>query len=141
MSSPEVWTNHSTRSDRSYSVPIVAELDLLALLERHVELYNDAVASGDFGPLLATFGRQAVMSFDDVPLGPFRGLVEIRNAYATRTFTDTMALIDMEKVGPDAVTASFEWDAGGTGQMYLRWQDDEMVALVELRMAISSVDA
>jgi hypothetical protein len=95
-------------------VPIVAELDLLALLERHVELYNDAVASGEFGPLLATFARQAVMSFDDVPLGPFRGLVEIRNAYATRTFTDPMALIDMEKVGPDAVTASFEWDAGGT---------------------------
>jgi hypothetical protein len=135
--SAEVWTKHSTRSNGSYSVPSVAELDLRALLERHVELFNDAVVSSEFGPLLATFAIHAVMTFDDAPLGPFIGLLAIRHAYASRTFTDTMALIDMEEVGTDGVRASFEWDAGGTGQMFLRWEDNN---LVELRMALSSAD-
>jgi hypothetical protein len=41
----------------------------------------------------------------------------------------------MEEIGTDAVKASFEWDAGGTGQMYLRWHRDQ---LVELSIAFSA---
>jgi steroid delta-isomerase len=115
-------------------VPIVAELDLLALLERHVELFNEAVVSQDFGPLLATFAIHAVMSFDDLPIGPFRGLAEITKAYADNTLADTIALIDMEEIGTDGVRTSFEWDAGGTGEMFLRWHEDE---LIEMRIAVS----
>jgi steroid delta-isomerase len=132
--SAEVWTKYSTRTNRSYSVPVVAELDLLALLERHVELFNDAVSSQDFGPLLATFAIHAVMSFDDIPIGPFQGIAEISKAYAANTLDDTIALIDMEEIGSDAVRSSFEWDAGGTGEMFIRWRDDEVV---ELRIAVS----
>ena len=33
----------------------------------------------------------------------------------------------MEEIGDDAVMAAFEWDAGGTGQMFLRWVDGEVV--------------
>jgi len=132
--STEVWTKYSTRTNGSYSVPVVAELDLLALLERHVELFNDAVTAQDFGPLLATFAIHAVMSFDDIPLGPFRGIAEITKAYASNTLDDTIALIDMEEIGTDAVRSSFEWDAGGTGEMFIRWRDDEVV---ELRIAVS----
>ena len=40
-----------------------------------------------------------------------------------------MALIDMEELGTDGVKASFEWDAGGTGEMFLRWDDDQVVEL------------
>lgn len=116
-------------------MPTVAELDLLALLERHVELFNDAVSTQDYGPLLATFAIYAVMRFDDAPVGPFRGRAEITKAYESNTMADTIALIDMREIGSDAVRASFEWDAGGTGEMYLRWCDDE---LVELRIAMSS---
>ncbi len=43
-----------------------------------------------------------------------------------------MALIDMQELGTNAVRALFEWDAGGTGEMYLRWEDGR---LVELRIA------
>jgi hypothetical protein len=98
-------------------------------LERHVELYNEAVRTGDYRPFLETFAESAVMRFDDVPLGPYRGRTEIAEAYATQPATDTMALIDMEKIGGDGVRASFEWDAGGTGQMFLRWDSDRLVEL------------
>jgi steroid delta-isomerase len=116
-------------------VPIVAEADLRALLERHVELFNEAVASGDYSAFLANFADDAVMRFDDVPLGPFVGRAEIAQAYATQPASDTMALIDMEEVGGDGVKASFEWDAGGTGQMFLRWESGQVV---ELSIAFSA---
>ena len=119
-------------------MPIVAELDLRTLLERHVELFNDAVVSSEFDPLRwGPLPIDAVMIFDDVPLGPFKRAGRDRRGVRERTATDTMALIDMEEIGDDAVRASFEWDAGGTGQMFLRWVDGEVV---ELRIAASSAD-
>jgi len=132
------WTKPSTRSKPSDSVPIVAEADLRALLERHVELFNEAVSTGDYHPFLATFADDAVMRFDDFPLGPFVGRPAIAEAYASQPASDTMALIDMEEIGTDAVKASFEWDAGGTGQMYLRWNHTQ---LVELSIALSEPSA
>lgn len=107
----------------------MAEADLKALLELHVELFNEAVRTGDYGPLLATFSDHAVMTFDDVPVGPFRGKAEITDAYATRGPSDTMALIGMEETGRDGVTALFEWDAGGTGRMFLRWNSGVLTEL------------
>jgi hypothetical protein len=110
-------------------VPIVTDAGLRALLERHVELFNEAVSTGDYDPFLATFADDAVMRFDDFPLGPFVGRPAIAEAYATRPPNDTMALIDMQEIGTDAVKASFEWDAGGTGEMYLRWTKAKLVEL------------
>jgi steroid Delta-isomerase len=107
----------------------VAEVDLRALLERHVELFNEAVRTGDYAPYLQTFADDAVMSFDDLPIGPFRGKAEIIDAYANQPPDDTMALIDMQEVGDDGVEAAFEWDAGGTGRMFLRWSDSQLVEL------------
>lgn len=107
----------------------MAEADLRGLLERHVELFNEAVRTGDYTPYLQTFADHAVMIFEDVPMGPFHGLSEIVQAYATRPPNDTMALIDMEEIGTDGVKAVFEWDAGGTGQMFLRWEADQLVEL------------
>ena len=113
----------------SDSLPAMAEADLRALLERHVELFNDAVRTGDYDAYLATFADDAVMRFDSVPLGPFHGRTAIAEIYASRPPSDTMALIDMEEIGQDAVKASFEWDAGGTGQMFLRWADGRLTEL------------
>jgi hypothetical protein len=110
----------------------VAEVDLKAQLEHHVELFNEAVRTGDYGPFLDTFADDAVMRLDGVPMGPVEGKAGIAEAYATRPPTDTMALIDMEELGTTAVRALFEWDAGGTGEMYLRWDDGR---LVELKIA------
>jgi steroid delta-isomerase len=107
----------------------VAEADLRGLLERHVELFNEAVRTGDYGPFLETFSERAVMRFDNVPMGPFHGLSAIAEAYATEPPTDTMALTAMEEIGGDGVRALFEWDAGGTGQLFLRWDDEKVVEL------------
>jgi hypothetical protein len=99
------------------------------LLERHVELFNEAVRTGDYAPYLQTFADKAVMRFEDVPLGPYHGVAEIAEAYATQPPSDTVALIDMQEIGPDAVRASFEWDAGGTGEMFLRWNSGRLMEL------------
>jgi steroid delta-isomerase len=108
-------------------VPIVAEADLRAMLERHVGKYNDAVRSSDFGPFLDMYADDAVMSFDDLPVGPYFGRVAIAEAYRTQPPNDTMLLIDMHEIGDDGVNATFEWDAGGTGEMSLRWHDGQVV--------------
>jgi steroid Delta-isomerase len=100
-----------------------------------VELFNDAVRTGDYGPYLETFADDAVMTFDDQPLGPFRGRSQITAAYHAQPPTDTMALIDMDEIGTDAVEAAFEWDAGGTGRMFLRWAQE---LLVELSISATS---
>jgi hypothetical protein len=108
----------------------VAEAGLRALLERHVELFNEAVRTGDYGPFLTTFADSAVMRFDHVALGPYRGRAEIAQAYATEPPGDTIALIDMEEIGKDSVRASFEWDAGGTGEMFIRWGGGRLVEMI-----------
>lgn len=108
----------------------MAEADLRALLERHVELFNDAVRTGDYSDYLRTFADSAVMRFTDFPVGPYAGVAEIAEAYATQPPSDTIALIDMQELARDTVKASFEWDAGGTGEMLLRWHGDRLVELV-----------
>jgi hypothetical protein len=92
-----------------------------------VELFNAAVSSGDYDPFLATFAEDAVMRFDDFPIGPFVGRGAIAEAYATQPPSDTMALIGMQVVDADAVSAAFEWDAGGTGCIYLRFDGGQVV--------------
>ena len=105
----------------------MTERGLRALLERHVELFNAAVSSGDYDPFLATFAENAVMRFDDFAIGPFVGRGAIAEAYATQPPSDTMALIGMQVVDADAVSAAFEWDAGGTGRIYLRFDGGQVV--------------
>jgi hypothetical protein len=107
----------------------VTERGLQKLLERHVELFNAAVSSGNYGPFLATFAEDAVMRFDNIPIGPFIGRNAIAEAYATQPPMDTMALIGMRVLGDNAVIAAFEWDAGGTGHMYLRFRGRQVAEL------------
>jgi hypothetical protein len=118
-------------------VRFVTDSGLRGLLERHVELFNAAVSSGDYDPFLDTFAEDAVMRFDDFPIGPYVGRGAIAEAYATQPPADTMALMDMEVVGADAVTAAFEWDAGGTGTMFLRFDSTKVV---ELAIAFTTCD-
>jgi steroid delta-isomerase len=97
------------------------------MLERHVGKYNDAVRNSDFGPFIDMYADNAVMIFDDLPVGPFYGRPAIAEAYRSQPPNDTMLLIDMNEVGDDAVNATFEWDAGGTGEMFLRWAGGRIV--------------
>ncbi len=120
----------STCAANRDNLPRVAEAELKALLERHVELYNDAVKTGDYRPYLANFSDNAVMRFDGTGGGLFTGRGEIGQVHAAAVPADTIALIDMQVIGRDAVDAVFEWDAGGTGQMRLRWDAGRLVELV-----------
>ena len=108
----------------------MAEPDLRTLLEHHVEQFNEAVRTGDFAEFGKGFADDAVLRFDGVPVGPFRGRSAIVDAYVNQPPLDTMALTSMEEVGTDAVRASFEWDAGGTGSMFIRWDAEDVVELI-----------
>jgi ketosteroid isomerase-like protein len=97
------------------------------MLERHVLNYNEAVRTSDFSTFVSLYADNAVMTFDDLPIGPFHGRPAIVEAYATLPPNDTMLLIDMQEIGHDSVSATFEWDAGGTGEMFLRWHRQKLV--------------
>lgn len=69
------------------------------------------------------------MTFDDVPIGPFRGRDAIRQGYAAQPPTDTMTTRSIERTAPDAATIRFDWDAGGSGSMRLIWRDGQVLDL------------
>jgi steroid Delta-isomerase len=106
-----------------------AGVDLTEAVHAHVELFNDAVRAGDFEAFAASFGEDAVMSFDGVPVGPFRGRHKIATAYQAQPPTDTMSVWSVEEVDAETAFARFDWDNGGAGSMQLRWRDGELVSL------------
>ena len=103
--------------------------DLRAAAHEHIERFNDAVRSGDYAPFLATFARDAVMRFTNVPVGPYHGLDAIRRAYAEQPPTDTMSVRSIEDVDPATAAVAFDWDSGGPGTMTLCWRDGELAEL------------
>jgi steroid delta-isomerase len=98
-------------------------MDLTEAARAHEERFNEAVRTGDFSALTDTFAADAVMSFDGVPAGPYKGRQAIAEAYATRPPTDTLSIRSIEEVDPDTADVRFEWDAGGSGAMRVKWQD------------------
>jgi len=96
---------------------------------RHVEGFNAAVRSGDWSPFAATFSADAVMTFVGVPAGPFRGREAIAAAYASNPPDDTLTVREVATDG-DVDTLAFDWDAGGSGTMRLRWEGDALAELV-----------
>lgn len=56
-------------------------MDLREAVYAHAERFNDAVRSQDFTPFAETFAETAVMHFDGVPVGPFKGRSAVLKAY------------------------------------------------------------
>lgn len=104
-------------------------MDLKQATREHERLFNDAVRAGDFDAFVATFAEDAVMRFDDVPVGPFKGRDAIAKAYASRPPSDTMSIWSIEEAGPDTVVARFDWDASGSGRMQVTWRDGQVAEL------------
>ena len=96
--------------------------DVSAFLAHHVETFNAAVATGDFGPLVALFAEDASLEFAGVPVGPFEGRDAIAEAYAARPPTDTMTVLDT-RIGSDGtIVEAFSWSADAgvrSGEMRL----------------------
>ena len=96
--------------------------EISAFLAHHVETFNAAVATGDFGPLVGLFAEEASLEFAGVPVGPFEGRDAIAEAYAARPPTDTMTILET-RIEPDGtVVEAFSWSADGgarSGEMRL----------------------
>jgi ketosteroid isomerase-like protein len=103
--------------------------DIRAAVSDHAMLFNDAVRSGNFAEFVATFTDDAIMRFENRPLGPYYGRDAIAKAYAAVPPTDTMTLEAVEAIGTDAARVTFAWDAGGTGQMTMVWRDGKVADL------------
>jgi uncharacterized protein (TIGR02246 family) len=98
-------------------------------VQRHVDLFNAAVRSGDYSDFLATFADDAVMRFVGVPAGPFRGIGEIAAAYAAQPPSGTITIRSIEEVSPDTARVAVDYDTGGSGSMTVRWRDGQVVDL------------
>jgi hypothetical protein len=88
----------------------------------HVDAFNQAVTSGDWDAFAERFAADAVMSFVQVPVGPFEGRTAIAAAYRENPPAETMTLVD-----DGGELARFRWSGGGTGSMELRWAPDGAV--------------
>jgi steroid Delta-isomerase len=65
-----------------------------SLLEREVAAFNEGVRSGDWVPLVELFAEDAVLEFEGIPVGPFRGRDAIAEAYRTSPPDDEIVLLD-----------------------------------------------
>jgi steroid Delta-isomerase len=104
--------------------------DLTRSVERHCELFNDCVRTGDWSPFTATFREDARMLFTNIPAGPYVGRDQIAVAYAEQPPSDTMTLEAVETLDSQTARALFVWDRSGEdGSMVLRWRDGKVVEL------------
>lgn len=108
----------------------VTERAIPVRVSEHLEAFNEAVHSGEFGDFAARFSDDAVMSFTGVPVGPFHGRDAIRAGYESMPPDDTMDLIGVDSER-DVDTVRFRWSRGGTGTMTIRW-DTDLVAGLEV---------
>jgi steroid Delta-isomerase len=102
------------------------------LLERHVELFNEGIRTGDFGPMLGLFDDDAELVFEGVPVGPFRGREEIARAYADRPPDDEIEVLAREETDGNVVVR-YAWlaDHGRpAGRMIVTPRDDRIARLV-----------
>jgi hypothetical protein len=100
-----------------------------AFLAAHVERFNEAVASGDFAPLVALFAVDAELSFAGVPAGPFRGRDGIADAYAVQPPDDQLDVLSVDEEADGTLTERFAWRRGGTGTMRITLRDGEIARL------------
>jgi hypothetical protein len=65
----------------------------VSLLEREVAAFNEGVRTGDWSELVALLAEDAVLEFEGIPVGPFRGREAIADAYRTMPPDDEIILI------------------------------------------------
>ena len=101
-----------------------------AFLADHVRRFNEAVASGDFAPLVALFADDAELAFVGVPAGPFTGRDAIAAAYTTQPPDDALDVLAVEEEGEGTFVERFAWRRGGTGTMRVTVRDGQIARLV-----------
>jgi len=108
-------------------------LPRVTLLERHVELFNRGVRSGDFAPMLEQFTDDAELVFEGVPAGPFRSKQTIADAYASNPPDDEVDVLSSEKADDGTVVAHYAWRADRgrpAGRMIFTPRGEQIARLV-----------
>ncbi|MGN6793113.1 MAG: hypothetical protein ACTHJW_12085 [Streptosporangiaceae bacterium] len=84
-----------------------------AFVTEYVAVFNSAVASGDYGPLLASYADDAVLRFENVPPEAgsleFAGRQAIADAYAQNPPDDQIDLAGEPIDRGEHVTVGFAW--------------------------------
>ena len=78
-----------------------------SLLRRHVELFNQAVRTGDWQPMVDGFAEDADLVFD-APIGTFHGRAAIAEAYRAQPPDDEVELLEVH-LDEQVVEADFAW--------------------------------
>ncbi|GAA4607187.1 hypothetical protein BJY16_006200 [Actinoplanes octamycinicus] len=99
------------------------------LARAHVERFNAAVTSGDWGPFVAGLHPDAVMSFVGPPVGPWQGREAIAAAYAADPPDDTIQITGIRS-GSDRDLVDFTWSRGGGGTLTLSYRDGQVAELI-----------
>jgi steroid delta-isomerase len=105
----------------------------VTLLERHVELFNQGVRSGDFAPMLEQFSDDAELAFEGVSAGPFYGKEAIAAAYASNPPDDKVDVLSSEQAEDGTIVARYAWCADGgrpAGRMILTQRGEQIARLV-----------
>ena len=108
-------------------------LDVRAYVDAYTERFNAAVRTGDFGLFVATLAPDAVLHFEDKPIGPFEGRDAILAAYRELPPTDTMGVLSAEGDVCRGMHVRVAWHGGGSGTMKLGTQEGGRVC----RIAVS----
>lgn len=103
--------------------------DLRAAVDDHAAAFNEAVRTGDYSAFLATFADDAVMSFTNVPVGPFHGRAQITEAYLAQPPTSTLTVRSIAEINPDTVRVDVDYDSGDSGVFIVRWRDGQVTDL------------
>jgi hypothetical protein len=104
----------------------------VTLLERHVELFNQGVRSGDFAPMLDQFTEDAELVFEGVPAGPFHGRAAIDAAYASNPPDDEVDVLSSEQ-DDETIVARYALradDGRPAGRMIFTTHGDQIARLV-----------
>jgi steroid Delta-isomerase len=105
----------------------------VTLLERHIELFNEGVRSGDFAPMLEQFTEDAELVFEGVPAGPFHGKETIAAAYASNPPDDEVDLLSSEDDPDGKIVARYAWRADNgrpAGRMIFTTRGEQIARLV-----------
>ena len=101
-------------------------------IDLYIEAHNTAVRTGDWAAFAEWFTDDAEVRFEGVPVGPFRGRNEIRQAYAERPPDDEVEIRNVRGDGSHT-TADYGWRGEGgarAGELRLTWDGDRVRELV-----------
>lgn len=104
----------------------------LDLLAEHIARFNEGVRSGDFETMLELLADDAELAFEGVPVGPFRGIDAIRQAYRERPPDDEIDVLEAHEEG-DTIVVPYSWRRDGgrrSGEMRLTARDGLIARLL-----------